>query len=107
MALITRGPHDERVNTVLQVLEEYERFHPGANASVYRQNSGSIRIRILDDRFTGWSRGQRHDYVWDFIVSRLSEDDMQEISVLLPITRAEQGSSFMNFDFDDPLPSTL
>jgi stress-induced morphogen len=107
MASITRGPHDERVKKVLQVLDEYERLHPGATASVYRQNSGSIRIRILDDRFTGWSRGKRHDYVWDFIVSRLNEDDMQEISVLLPLTRAEQGSSFMNFDFDDPLPSTI
>jgi len=107
MANVTRGPRDEVLERVLQVLNEYERLHPGAVASLYRQNSASIRIRIVDDRFSGWSRGKRHDYVWDLLAGRLAEEDIQEISVLLPLTRAEQGSSFLNFDFDDPLPSTL
>lgn len=107
MATITRGPHDELVERVKGALDEYERLHPGAVAALYRQNSAAIRIRIVDERFAQWSRGQRHDYVWKFITDRLSEDDIQEIAVLLLLPPAEQRSSFMNSEFDDPIPSTL
>lgn len=107
MATITRGSHDASVEKVKAVLDEYERLHPGAVANLYRQNSASIRIRVIDERFAQWSKGQRHDYLWKFITDRLSEDDVEEISVLLPLSKAELRSSFMNSEFDDPIPSSL
>ena len=93
MATITREPVDDLVQKIKTVLDEYERQHPGAVATVYRQNSASIRIRIVDESFAGWSKGKRHDHAWAFIADRLSDDDIQEISVLLLLTPNEQRSS--------------
>jgi len=45
--------------------------------------------------------------VWKFITDRMSDDDAEEISVLLPLTPGETDKSFMNFEFDDPIPSGL
>ena len=107
MATITRGLHDELTEKVKKVLDEYEQRYSGAIANLYRQNPASIRIRIVDKQFVDWSKGKRHDHAWKFIADRLSEDDIQEISVLLLLTPDEQQSSLMNFEFDDPLPSHL
>ena len=107
MATITRGSQDPIVEKVKQVLDEYEQLHPGAVASVYRQNSASIRVRVIDAAYEGISRSQRHDELWKFITERMSQDDAEEISVLLPLIPSEVEKSFMNFEFDDPIPSTL
>jgi stress-induced morphogen len=107
MATITGGTHDDLVNKIKGVLEEYEKEHPTSQATLYRQNSGSIRIRIVDERFAGRSRGDRHDDAWNFISSRLSDDDIQEISILLLLTVTEQRSSIMNAEFDEPIPSSF
>ena len=107
MATITRGRRDELVRKLKTVLDEFEKEHPGAIASVYRQNSASIRVRIVADRFDGKSKGARHDYAWKFITDRLTDDEIQEISVLLLLTPDEQTSSMMNFEFDDPISSKL
>ena len=107
MASIARGPHDPAVEKIQSVLDEYERQYPSSRASVYRQNSASIRVRILDDRFRGTSKGDRHDDVWNFLVSHLSAEDIEEIALLLLLTPDEQRSSFMNSEFDDPVASEL
>jgi stress-induced morphogen len=107
MATVTRGLRDELLERVKSVLDLYEQAHPNSAASLYRQNSASVRIRIVDDRFRGLSAGDRHDRVWDFISNRLSEDDIQEISVLLLLAPEEQSSSFLNAEFNDPVPSSL
>lgn len=105
MAIITRGLQDQYVQTLKQALDEYEKSYPGAIATLYRQNTASVRIRILDDRFRGISKGDRHDQVWDFLSSRLDDDTIQEISVLLLLAPGEERSSLMNTEFDDPIPS--
>jgi stress-induced morphogen len=107
MATVLRGVQDEIVNHVKSTLDEYERQFAGSEASLYRQNPASIRIRIVDDRFGGRSKGERHDEVWDFIASRLDQDEMQDISFLLPLTSAELDSSLINLEFDAPTPSRL
>jgi stress-induced morphogen len=107
MATITRGSQDALVEKVKSVLDEYERQHSGAVATLYRQNSVSIRIRIVDESFTRLSKPERHDRAWKFISDRLDDEEIQDISVLLLLSPDEQRSSFMNFDFDDPIPSTL
>ena len=105
MATITRGPTDQYVEAVKAALEAFEREHPGAEATLYRQNTGSIRIRIVDERFAPQSRGDRHDSVWNFLCARLDDDTLGEISVLLPLSPKELRSSFMNAEFEAPIPS--
>src|SRR5260370_23719907 len=105
MATVTRGSRDQTVEKVRTILDEYERINPGAAATLYRQNSASIRVRIVDERFSGWSKGKRHDYAWTFISERLTEDEIQEISMLLLLTPTELRTSFINTEFDDPIRS--
>lgn len=107
MATVARGPRDQFVRRIRAVLEEYERLHPKAQSALYRQNSGSIRVRIVDPRFDGLSEGERHDQVWDFLAERLDEDDIQEISMLLLLTRKEVRSSFLNSEFESPVRSNF
>ena len=107
MATITRGSQDALVGKFKTVLDEYERQNPGAAATLYRQNSVSIRIRIVDESFAHLSKPARHDRAWKFISDRLDDEELQDISVLLLLSPKEQRSSFMNVDFDDPIPSTL
>jgi stress-induced morphogen len=105
MATIARGPRDETVERVRSMLDEYERLNPGSVATLYRQNSASIRIKIIDGRFAGWSKGKRHDEVWKFIADKLSDDEIQEISMLLLLAPDELRTSFMNAEFEDPVRS--
>jgi stress-induced morphogen len=105
MATIVREPQDPAVAALKRALDEYEQAHHGAIASLYRQNSASVRIRIIDDRFAAMPKSQRHDLVWDYLSSRLDDDTLQEISVLLLLSPKEQASSLMNMEFDHPLPS--
>jgi stress-induced morphogen len=107
MAIITRGRRDKYVKRIKEVLDEYEAEHPGAVASLYRQNSASIRVRIIDERFENVSKSKRHDKVFKFLSDRLEDDEIQEISVLLPLAPDELKSTFMNLEFDDPMPSRL
>ncbi len=106
MARILRGSEDDDLRHVLERLERYERDHPGSEASTYRQNSASIRIRIIDDRAAGMSRSSRHKEGWKYLED-LGEDIQQQITVLLLLPRAELRSSFMNLEFDDPVRSAI
>ena len=103
MATVTRGETDEYVGRIKTALDEYERTHPGAVASLYRLESAVIRIRIVDAAFVSESAGDRHDRVWQFLTDHVDEDTLQEIHILLLLTPAEQPRSFMNGEFDDPL----
>jgi stress-induced morphogen len=105
MATIIRGSQDELVLKAKAASEEYEIHHPGAATALYRQNSGSVRVRIIDDRFRGQSKGQRHDYAWGFISDRLDQDSREEVSMLILLTPDEVKSSVINSIFDDPIPS--
>jgi stress-induced morphogen len=105
VATILRGSKDRAVTLIKKALDGYEKQNPGAEATIYRQNSASIRVRIIDDRFARMSKSERHDLVWNFLADRLKEDVLQELSVLLLLAPSEQKSSFMNFEFNDPIPS--
>lgn len=107
MARITRGSRDKSTSKIKAVLDEYDRDHPGAASELYRQNSASIRIRIIDDRFARQSKAARHDGVFNYLSDRLDEDTLQEISVLLLLSPKEEKSSFMNTEFEHPVNSIL
>lgn len=107
MATIIREPKDAVVWKIAEALNAYEQQFAGSQAELYRQNPGSVRIRIVDDRFVGMPRSRRHNMVWQFLSNQLDEDTMGEISLLLPLPRKELSSSLANLDFDDPSPSEL
>ena len=107
MATVTQGAVDDEVQSLKTALEAYEAERAGAEASLYRQNSASIRLRIIDRRFEGMTKSRRHADVWDFLAARLPEDTLADVSLVLPIAPAELRNSFANFEFEKPIPSHL
>ena|ERR1019366_1388570 len=107
MATITQGIADPEVQSLKNALEAYETQHPGAEAALYRQNSASIRLRVIDRRFEGMTRSRRHADVWDFLATRVPEDTLADVSLVLTVAPAELRNSFANFEFEQPTPSRL
>lgn len=103
MATITRGSSDEFVEKLKAALEDYERQHPRAAGSLYRDSPGSVWIRVVDPSFAKLSKSIRHDLVWNFLSDRLDDDTIQEIAILLPITPEEAVSNIMNAEFEAPV----
>ncbi len=97
---------DSRLKQIAEVLKKYSAAHPRARIEVYRQNSVSVRIRILAAEFEGMSRAQREDELWN-LFQQLPEEVAAEISLLLLLTPQEAKNSIANFEFDNPIPSEL
>lgn len=97
---------DQHVQRILAVLDRYAAEHPRARGTVYRYNSASIRIRILDPGFTNKSIPEREDMVWS-LLETLPEATRSQITVLLLLTPEEAKKSLLSLEFDDPSPSRL
>jgi hypothetical protein len=107
MAIKLQGKRpDPILRQIANALGEYEKAHPHAKIKVYRQNSVSVRIRVLNPEFAGRSRAQREKEVWA-VLNNLPEEAVAEISLLLLLTPDEAKNSFASFDFDHPIPSKL
>ncbi len=107
MAIIARGGADAEVQAIKDALDAYEAEHPGAEASLYRQSSASIRLRVIDRRFEGMTKSRRHADVWNFLATRVPADTLSDVSLVLAIAPAELRSTLMNLEFEDPTPSHL
>jgi hypothetical protein len=104
---ISRGLTDETLEAISAALRMYEASHtPPPRIDLYRQNSVSVRIRVVDSAFRGLDRAQRSALVWKYL-DALTDDAQADISMLLLLTPEETERSFANFEFDDPIPSTL
>jgi acid stress-induced BolA-like protein IbaG/YrbA len=103
-----RGQTDVAVDAIREALEQFGLEHPAARLSVYRYNSGSIRLRIISDAFDSMSEAQRHDFVWPFI-EPLDEDVVAQISIMVLLTPKEEAAkdSIMNIEFEYPTRSEL
>lgn len=101
--LRTRRP-DQPLKAIIEALKKYDAVHPHAQIEVYRQNSVSVRIRVIDPDFHGKSRAQREDELWGTL-QELPEEITAEISMLLLLTPAEAKKSFASLEFDHPVPS--
>ena len=106
MPELLHGDWDAVLKKIDAALGKYEAQHPGAEAALYRHNSASIRVRVIDSTFEGLSIGERSKLVWPILRS-LPEEVRSEITVLLLLTPEEAPSSFANADFASPLPSSL
>jgi hypothetical protein len=103
--LRTKRP-DQRLKQIIEILKDFAASHPQAEIEAYRQNSVSVRVRVIDPTFQGRSRSQREEELWAAL-DRLPEDVVAEISVLLLLTPEEAKSSFASMDFDNPIPSRI
>jgi hypothetical protein len=97
---------DPILRQIVDALREYAMAHPRAEIEAYRQNSVSVRVRVLSPEFGGRSRAQREEEVWA-VLNQLPEETLAEISLLLLLTPDEAKNSFASFEFDDPIPSKL
>jgi stress-induced morphogen len=102
------GKPDDITVAIKSALDEYDRNHSRARTDVRRQNSASVRIRIIDSAFTGLDRVQRENLVWPML-RKLPEVAQDDISMLLLLTPEESTSPglLMNFEFEHPLPSPI
>ena len=109
MATVTQGDlkYDAELKSLKESLDLYETQHTGAKADLYRYNSASIRLRVIDTRFEGMTKSSRHADVWKFLASRVNEDTLAEVSLLLLVAPAELHNSFANLEFEEPSRSTL
>src|SRR5690348_5185426 len=98
---LLRGESDEILDQIVGVLRQYEADHPGSSIDLYRQNSVSVRIRIIDPAFQGMSRVDRNDQVWHYL-GKLPEESQQDISMLVLLDSSERGKSFSNMEYEDP-----
>jgi stress-induced morphogen len=103
--LRTKRP-DALLKQVAEALKEYAAAHPRAEIEAYRQNSVSVRVRVINPEFEGKSRVEREDELWA-VLDGLPEDATAEISLLLLLTPDEARKSFASQEFDNPIPSKL
>ncbi len=104
--LVPRGPTldgDAGLRAVAGVLEQYVADHPGAEAELYRRGEYLIRVRVVDGRFAGLTRGQRHRAVWHYLL-RLPDEVLSDVTYVLAVTPDERGASPASHEFDDPTP---
>ena|SRR5436305_11252906 len=107
--LIPRGPGldtDEGLRAIADRLERYAADHPGASIEAYRHGRYVVRIRVIDDRFRGLTKSERHRKVWPYLHD-LPEDVLSDVSTLLLLTPDEKAGSLASTEFDDPIPPRL
>jgi stress-induced morphogen len=80
-------------------LESYAAAHPDAVVDVYRQGAVSVRVRVVDPRFRGMSRNERHKAVWPLLYA-LDQETLDELGMLLLIAPDERESSPVNREFE-------
>jgi stress-induced morphogen len=103
---IPRGSSDAIIESIERALQSYQQDHPSSEIDIYRQNSVSVRIRVIDPDFAGTSRIARHETIWKYL-DQVSDDDQGDISMLVLLTPEETSRSMANLEFDDPVPSIL
>ena len=103
---IPRGRTDSTPEQIRTVLEEYQRGHPSAEISLYRQNGVSVRIKIVDPEFEGVSKSARHASAWGFL-ERLPDEIQSDISMLVLLAPGQENQSLANIEFEDPSRSAI
>ena len=103
---ISRGTTDEILEEIRTVLISYLRDHPSAMIDLYRHNSASVRVRIIDPDFSAMSRKDRNNLVWKYL-DPISDDAQADISMLVLLAPKEVEKSMGNLEFEDPVPSGL
>ncbi|MGH9676470.1 MAG: hypothetical protein ACRD36_05155, partial [Candidatus Acidiferrum sp.] len=67
------------LKVIIDALATYQDDHPRSKIEIYRQNSVSVRVRIIDPDFAGITKPRRHDSVWESL-DKISEEVLSDIS---------------------------
>jgi hypothetical protein len=103
---VPRGNSDEVIDRIIEALRAYEADHPSAQIDLYRLNSVSVRVRIIDPAFAARSKIDRSKEAWKYLNS-LPDEVQSDLSSLILLTPQETKMSFANLEFEDPVPSHL
>ena len=103
---VPRGISDEIINRIIETLRAYEADHSRAQIDLYRQNSVSVRVRIIDPDLAGKSKIDRSKEAWKYLNS-LPDEIQSDLSSLILLAPEEARTSFANLEFEDPIPSHL
>jgi hypothetical protein len=103
---VMRGSTDAVIEQIIGALRPYAVAHGASQIDLYRQNPVSVRVRIIDPGFAGRSKVDRSNDAWKYL-SALPDEVESDISTLILLTPDEKQKSFANFEFEDPVPSTL
>lgn len=95
----------EQTKKIEQKLGQH--FH---TVNAYRQNSASIRVRVIDERFEGMDRDEREAIVMPHIMAlpKRTREDILLIIMLAPGELQTPGvHRLTNHEFEHPLTSNL
>jgi hypothetical protein len=106
MAITIRDDSEDILVSVQGALIDYERQHPHAQIDLYRQNSISIRIRVIDPWFAGLRKSDCHALVWKHL-EKLPDDIQGDISMVVLLTPDEVKGSIANLEFEQPSASLI
>ena len=106
MAITIRGRSDKKLRSIKAALQLYEQDYPAATIELDRQNSISVRIRVIDPTFEGMEKSDRHSRIWRYL-GALPEGLQSDISMVVLLTLEETKRSLANLEFEDPSPSLI
>lgn len=106
MTIMIRGDADETLDSVRDLLQDFERQHPHAQIDIYRRNAISVRIRVVDPCFANLRKSDRHALVWEQL-KNLPDEIQGDISMLVLLSPDEVRGSLANLEFEDPTPSLI
>ena len=106
MSITIRGSGDQPLLAIKKTLRTYEKQHPNAQIELYRQNSISVRIRVIDTAFADLEKSDRHAMVWEHL-GTLPEEMQSDISMLVLLAPGEENRSLANIEFENPSPSLI
>jgi stress-induced morphogen len=89
---------------VVKLLEKHFPHHPDDYpVAAYRYNSASIRVRVVDDSFSGIDWFEREKKVLPFL-RKLPRATQSDITILLLLAPDEVEDSWGNREFENPSP---
>ncbi len=104
--------HDKRTEET-DMVEKALRDAGFEKADVYRYNSASIRVRVIDNKFEGMPRDQRDSMV-EAVLDRLPPETQRDIVTLFTFAPSELQQTprtlrefMLNTEFEVPSPSML
>jgi hypothetical protein len=106
MDIVIRGPSDKGLTSIRNALLPYASEYKKAEIVLYRQNSISIRIRVIDPSFQLTEKSERHSKIWKYL-EKLPKSIQSDISMIVLLTPEETKRSLANLEFDDPSPSLI
>jgi stress-induced morphogen len=104
MVVLRAGAIDPTLSEIQQCLEAYQRDHPQSELAFYRRSPRSVRIRVIDPRFAGMRRVERHREISRYLAPLVLETK-NAIGLVVAVTPSELTSSGSNREFEDPSPA--